>query len=188
MTEVAFFGGSFDPPHFGHVLAAAYARGRGFERIVVAPVLSHAFGKRLEAFEHRLEMARLAFLGNGETEVSEIEAELPVPSFTLNTLNALKLRHPDWRLRLLIGSDVLADLSKWNRFDEILELAPPFVLSRPGAELDGEAGLVLPAVSSTDVRNALVRRRVDDQAAGWLSTRVPASVLSYIEERALYLS
>lgn len=184
MSAVAFFGGSFDPPHFGHVLAAAYARGQGFERVVVAPVSQHAFGKRLTAFAHRLAMARIAFEPVREVEVSGIEAELSEPSFTLNTLRALAERNPHWRLRLLIGSDVLADVAKWNRFEEVRALAPPYVLERAGVS----AGGVLPEISSTAVRNALLGRAGDAGADAFLRARVPEGVLGYIEREKLYSS
>jgi nicotinate-nucleotide adenylyltransferase len=186
LIEVAFFGGSFDPPHFGHLLAAAYARGAGFDRVLVAPVRAHAFGKRLNAFEHRVAMARLAFESIDGVEVSEIEAELPEPNFTLNTLQALASAHPDWRLRLMVGSDVMADASKWNRFDEVRRLAPPFVLGRAGGPQQAQAGLQLAEVSSTDVRKALGRRHDDESIAEWLGQRVPKPVLGYIEKHGLY--
>lgn len=184
-TEVAFFGGSFDPPHFGHVLAAAYARGVGFGRVLVVPVRSHAFGKQLAAFEHRVAMARLAFAHIDQVEVSEIEAELPEPNFTLNTLVALTERHPDWQMRLMIGTDVLHDASKWNRFDEVRKLAPPFVLGRPGAECEG-VQLEFPAVSSTEVRRALANRN-EEASRSLLASRVPKAVVAYIEREGLYV-
>lgn len=185
MTRVAFFGGSFDPPHMGHVLAAAYACGVGFERVLVAPVRSHAFGKQLAPFEHRIAMAREAFAQIARVEVSEIEAELPEPNFTLNTLLALTARHPDWQMRLMIGTDVLLDASKWNRFDEVTRLAPLFVLGRQGVAAGTGSAFELPEVSSTEVRQALGRRN-DLVTRAWLETRVPEAVLAYIEREGLY--
>jgi nicotinate-nucleotide adenylyltransferase len=186
MTVVALFGGSFDPPHVGHVLAAAYARGRGFERVLVVPVDNHAFGKQLAPFAHRLAMARLAFAPVAGAEVSAIESELAAPNFTLETVKALTARHPDWQLRLLIGSDVLRDTPNWNRFEEIRALAPPFVVDRAG--VDGVEGALLPAVSSTAVRDALSRRERDERARAWLSERIPSAVLDYIDREKLYSS
>jgi nicotinate-nucleotide adenylyltransferase len=183
MTLVAFFGGSFDPPHFGHVLAAAYARGLDFDKVLVVPVRSHAFGKKLAPFQHRIAMTRLAFASLSAVEISEVEAELSEPSFTLNTLQLLARRHPDWQLRLLIGSDVLHDVAKWNRFDEVEGIAPPYVLERSG--VDG-ARAVLPDVSSTAVRKALERRASNRDAERWLRERVPHQVLRYIDREKLY--
>lgn len=183
--QVAFFGGSFDPPHFGHVFAAAYARGAGFERVLVVPVRSHAFGKQLADYEHRVAMTRLAFADIRGVEVSEIEAELPEPNFTLDTLLALTARHPHWQMRLMVGTDVLHEASKWKRFDEVSRLAPPFVLGRKGVLGEEDPGLELPLVSSTDVRKAL-ERRGDPAALAWLERRVPRAVLQYVERERLY--
>lgn len=183
--KVAFFGGSFNPPHVGHVLAASYARSVGFEKVLVVVVHQHAFAKPLEAFEHRVEMARLAFEPLIGVEVSPIEATLPAPSYTLHTLQALLAEHPDWQLRLLMGSDVVGEAAQWHAFEQVERLAPPFVLGRSGAPHPDAAGVLLPDVSSTEVRTYL--QNANDQApARWLQRHVPSAVLEYIRERRLY--
>lgn len=180
--EVAFFGGSFDPPHFGHVLAASYALGRGFQRVLVVPVRAHAFGKRLAAYDHRLEMARAAFAHLPDVVVSDVERALPEPNYTLNTLQALSAAHPDFRFRLVIGSDVLSEAPRWNRFDEVSALAPPFVLNR-----DGSSGaLRFPDVSSTEVRRQLRSHEDRTPFGEWLEERVPIAVLTYASVHGLY--
>src|SRR5688572_26324533 len=124
--QVLFFGGSFDPPHVAHVLCVSYALSLGkFERAIVVPVFEHAFGKRLCPFEERSRMCELAFSFIAGVEVSRLEAELQRPNYALHTLERLQGEHPDWRLRLLIGSDVLTDTSKWYRFEDVVRLAPP---------------------------------------------------------------
>ncbi len=183
--QVAFFGGSFDPPHVGHVLAAAYALSTGqVSKVLCVPVFAHAFAKPLSDFEHRLAMARLAMQPLRDVEVSDIEAELArgsAPNYTVHTLQALKHRHPDWQLRLMVGSDVLADHKKWQHFDEVVKLAPPLVLARAGVPGIREA--VLPAVSSSQVR-ALLQQ--GEAAAGQLAALVPHAVLEHITAHGLY--
>src|SRR5687767_3051770 len=106
-VTVALFGGSFNPPHIGHVLAVTYVLSVGrVDRVVVVPVFDHALGKRLEPFEHRLEMARRAFDWLPQVDVSDIEERLGTPSRTLRTVLALESAHPEWDLRLLVGSDI----------------------------------------------------------------------------------
>src|SRR5688572_21772618 len=113
--DVAFYGGSFDPPHVAHVLAASYVLATGaFERVLVVPVPAHALDKRLAPFEDRVEMCELALGWLPGVEVSRIEQSLPLPSRTLYTLKALKSAHPDWSLRLVIGADVLLETQKWH--------------------------------------------------------------------------
>jgi nicotinate-nucleotide adenylyltransferase len=154
--NVALFGGSFDPPHVGHVLAAVYALSTGpFERVLVVPVLSHAFGKRLVAYEHRVAMTRLALEGIHGAEVSTIESHLGAPSRTLRTVQHLRSAHPEFRLRLLIGADVHLERHEWFGYDELEKLAPPFVLGRLGVENPDAPESVLPSVSSTTVRELL---------------------------------
>lgn len=184
--SVAIYGGSFDPPHVSHVLAAVCAlKLGGFEQVLVLPVYEHAFHKRLTPFRHRLEMCRLSFAGIAGVEVSALESELETPSLTLRTLEHLSRQNPDWSMRLLVGTDVLGDTSKWHAFDRISALAPPYVMGRPGYEHAGVHGALLPDVSSTRVREALARRDLPENAA-FLARAVPSTVLTYIAEQGLY--
>jgi nicotinate-nucleotide adenylyltransferase len=184
--SVAIYGGSFDPPHVSHVLAAVYAlKVGGFDQVLVVPVFEHAFQKQLTPFQHRLRLCELAFQGIEGVRVSPLEGELATPSLTLRTLEALSAAHPDWALRLLVGSDVLSDTAKWHAFDRISALAPPYVLARPGyAHPDADA-LPLPDISSTRVREALARR-TQPGAFAVLDNCVPRAVLAYIEQHRLY--
>ncbi len=111
--RVGVYGGSFDPPHVAHVMAAAYACATGpLDRLLVVPVFAHAFNKALTPFEHRLRLCELAFEGLSAVSVCPIESELPSPSRTLTTLQALARRQPGAELRLVIGADVLKDAGK----------------------------------------------------------------------------
>ncbi len=184
---VAFFGGSFDPPHVGHVLAAVYVLSTGqAERVLVAPVAEHAFGKCLAPFAERLRLCELAFGWLPAVTVSSVEAELPGPNFTLRTLEHLASEHPNWSLRLLVGADVLEARASWHRFDDVCALAPPIALGRVGhVAPDAEAAPLLPEVSSTEVR-AWLARRAEPEARRALARFVPQAVLAAIEERGLY--
>jgi nicotinate-nucleotide adenylyltransferase len=184
--SVAIYGGSFDPPHIAHVLAAVYAlKVAGFERVLVVPVFEHAFRKQLTPFEHRVRMCELSFAGITGVEVSTVERELKTPSLTLQTVEHLSVAHPDWALRLLIGSDVLGDTAKWHAFDRISELAPPYVVARPGYAHPNSNAALLPDVSSTRVREALAKRGALESDA-LVSSSVPSAVLAYIDEHGLY--
>ncbi|HEY0468761.1 MAG TPA: nicotinate-nicotinamide nucleotide adenylyltransferase [Polyangiaceae bacterium] len=184
--SVAIYGGSFDPPHVSHVLAAVYAlKMGGFERVLVVPVFEHAFHKRLTPFEHRVRLCELAFAGIEGVEVSAIERDLATPSLTLRTLEHLATLHPDWAMRLLVGSDVLGETAKWHAFERVSQLAPPYVVARPGYEHPDTRAALLPDVSSTRVREALANPSVPEHAA-LLAVSVPRDVLGYIAEHGLY--
>jgi nicotinate-nucleotide adenylyltransferase len=195
--SVALFGGSFNPPHVGHVLAIAYVLSAGFaERVVAVPVFEHALRKHLLPFGHRVAMAERAFGWLPRVEVSSIEAQLGAPSRTLQTILALEAQHPDWELRLMVGSDILSEIHQWHAFEEIERRAPLLVLPRAGVTLP-EAQVasaapapmaLLPEVSSTEVRAllALASSGVDAVAARRLSALVPRAVLDYVREHGLY--
>jgi len=184
--SVAIYGGSFDPPHIAHVLAAVYAlKVGGFDQVLVVPVFEHAFQKQLTPFQHRLRLCELAFEGLAGVVVSSLEQELPTPSRTLNTLERLRVLHPDWAMRLLVGSDVLTETAKWHAFERVTELAPPYVVARPGYDHPALEAALLPDVSSTRVREALASRTLPSSRAQ-LDASAPRAVLSYIEQHQLY--
>jgi nicotinate-nucleotide adenylyltransferase len=183
---LAIYGGSFDPPHISHVLAAVYAlKVGGFEQVLVVPVFEHAFHKRLSPFEHRVRLCELAFAGIAGVLVSTVERELLTPSLTLRTVEHLVALHPDSAFRLLVGSDVLGDTSKWHAFERIAELAPPYIVARPGYEHPDAHAALLPDVSSTRIRDALAQRG-SAESEGLLAGSVPRAVLAYIDEQGLY--
>jgi nicotinate-nucleotide adenylyltransferase len=185
-VTVALFGGSFNPPHVGHVLAVAYVLSLELvDRVLVVPVYEHALGKRLASFEHRLELCRRAFAWLPGVEVSDIEQRLGAPSRTLHTILALEAEHPDWGLRLLVGSDITEEIEKWHAYDEIERRAPPLVLERAGRRA-ASAPSLLPEVSSSEVRALLARAAPGDPIPEELTAIVPRAVLDYVVEQRLY--
>jgi nicotinate-nucleotide adenylyltransferase len=181
--KVAVYGGSFDPPHVAHVLAAAYVLSMGdFARVIVVPVFRHAFEKDLTSFEHRVRMCELAFAAL-PVEVSRIEQRLGPPSYTLHTIERLLAYHPSYEPSLVVGSDVLYESSKWHRIERLIELAPLFVLGRAGQAHPDAPAAVLPEVCSTEIRAKLRRRPPLDPGARAL---VPRAVLEYILQHGLY--
>jgi nicotinate-nucleotide adenylyltransferase len=181
VTTVGVFGGSFNPPHVAHVLAAAYVLAIGaVEEVLIVPVYQHPFSKELAPFDDRLAMCGLAFSVLHRVHVSDVERDLGGESLTLRTLEHLRELHPDWSLRLLVGSDVLPDLPKWHRWDLISEIAPPIVLDRAGAT-ERPDRVLLPDVSSSEIRALFAR---GDRTA--LARLLPAAVLAYAASRGLY--
>ncbi|HEX3773624.1 MAG TPA: nicotinate (nicotinamide) nucleotide adenylyltransferase, partial [Polyangiaceae bacterium] len=145
----------------------------------------HAFGKPLSSFAERVRLCELSFAGIAGVAISTIERELQTPSRTLYTLEHLAKAHPDWQMRLLVGSDVLGETTKWHAFERILELAPPYIVARPGYEHPDARAALLPDISSTRVREALAQPS-EPQNAALLAANVPRAALAYIVERGLY--
>ncbi len=177
MTAWAIFGGSFDPPHIGHVLAATWVRSATeVDRVIVVPTLEHPFGKRMAPYPHRRRMAELAFAPLSQVEVSDIEARLGGASYTVRTLEALKRAHPDVTLRLIIGSDLVEQVPSWREGPRIPALAPLLVVGRAG---HGAHQIAMPEVSSTEIR---ARLRAGEPVDGL----VPRAVLEYLARTPLY--
>jgi nicotinate-nucleotide adenylyltransferase len=180
MTRIAFFGGTFDPPHRGHTEAASWvARSGEVDEVLVVPVYGHAFDKKpwLD-FEVRCELCRLAFGGRDHVSVSDIEATLPRPSYTIETIRALKRKYPDASFRLVVGTDIVSDLPRWREAEELLRIAPPLVLARKGYDGPGIAA-DLPEISSSELRAMLVERRASP------SPELEARLLRFLEPQVL---
>lgn len=182
-ARVAIFGGSFNPPHVGHLLAVAYVVAcADVDRVLVVPCFQHPFAKELASFDDRLEMCRRAFAPLARVDVSDVESRLGGDSITARTLEHLHEAHPAWRMRLIIGSDVAGELDRWTRPNVVRTLAPPLVLGRVGsvmASAESPWPAVLPAISSSEVRSRIARGdRID--------SFVPRDVALYIEARRLY--
>lgn len=183
--RVGIYGGSFDPPHAAHLLAVTYGLSVcGLDRVLVVPVFSHAFEKRLVAFEHRVKMCELGLGWLPGAEICRVEETLPQPNYTLYTVRRLKELYPDAELSLMIGSDVLVDSPKWHAFDEIVTLAPPTILGRVGYPHPAAPMPVLPELSSSQVRALLTQD--DPTTRAKLASLVPQPVREYIEAQGLY--
>lgn len=174
--RVGVFGGSFDPPHLGHALVTTWALATtGVDEVWWVPTWQHAFGKRSVPFETRLELCALAARHFVGVDVCPVEGELGGESRTIDTLEELERRHPDTRFELVVGSDLLEELPRWKRSDD-LRRYPMHVVTRGGAvRVDGTPEI--PDVSSTGLRVALAARD-EARAAGQMDYRVLERVLT----------
>ncbi len=115
--RIAYFGGTFDPPHHGHInLARQVLAGGWTDRVMFVPAFlpPHKRSDEISSFEHRLNMLKLMVAQNNKFEVSDIEADIAVrPSYTSAVLELLSQRFPQDRLQLLIGEDSLRQLHTW---------------------------------------------------------------------------
>ena len=170
--RVAVYGGSFNPPHVGHGLVAAWLGWtRQVDAVWLIPTYVHAFGKDLAPYETRLAMCRALARDVGPwVEVHDVESERDGKSFTIDTLNLLAERHPAHRFRLVVGADVLPELPKWKAWDQIAARFDPLVVGRQGFDGPPEVPQ-FPGISSTEIR----RRLASGQD---VSALVPASVLA----------
>jgi nicotinate-nucleotide adenylyltransferase len=180
--EVALLGGSFNPPHVAHLMAAYWTLAtQGVQEVWLLPSYRHPFGKALAPFEDRVEMCRLAVAALRGAHVCAAEAELredPLCGKTARTLEHLRAKHPTFRFALVVGADILPETEKWYRFDRVKALARIIVIGREGyPPVPGAPAL--PAISSTEIRARLGR---GDDVTGL----VPEKVRRYAEAHGLY--
>jgi nicotinate-nucleotide adenylyltransferase len=188
--NIGIFGGTFDPPHTGHLIAAQDAcEALSLARFIFVPAADppHKQGTGVSAAAVRLEMLNAAVSGDSRFEVSSLELERAGPSYTVDTLRALAAKYPGATLNLLIGVDQVREFSTWREADEVKRLAQIVMLARAGESDPGpEASFVRQVVHVTriDVSSTLVRERV---AAG-RSVRylVPDAVEKIIVRDGLY--
>jgi len=179
--DVALIGGSFNPPHLGHLMASLFMRSAiGVDEVWLVPAFHHPFGKPLEAFEDRVAMCQAMSADLGPwLKVSQAEASVGKEGRTIELLEWLLPRHPDTHFRWVIGSDILGDLHKWRAWERIEALVEVTVLNRPGAPSPRAVGPALVEVSSTAIRAAL------EQGSDTLGL-LPRSVAAYVRTHGLY--
>ncbi len=140
MVRKAFFGGTFDPPHYGHLAPARAALAAGMtDRVLLAPAFAppHKGGRAFAPYGDRVRMLRLLIDGLPDMEVCEAEREFAMsPSYTYEVLERLSAREPGTRLQLLIGGDSLAQLHTWYRGRELAERWEVITYPRAGVTPD----------------------------------------------------
>lgn len=185
IKKVALFGGSFNPPHLGHVLNACFVLSAfPVDQLWILPVYRHPFAEKqgLAPFEDRMEMCRRAFLPFGRRIlVSSIESELPPGSKTVDMLEWLLPKYPEIQFSLVVGSDILREKHLWKRFDRIEEMVNLIVVPRTGFPDPSLVGPVMPEVSST-----MVRRMMESGADP--GALIPDGVRSFLQEKNPYAS
>lgn len=122
--KTGIFGGSFDPPHFGHLKLAQNAMDSlGLDEIfwVVTPIPPHKISKKITAFNHRLAMVYLCVLNESRFTVSDLESRREGPHYTRDTIEIFMQMYPERKFSLLIGGDSLSNFHKWFQPDEIIK-------------------------------------------------------------------
>jgi nicotinate-nucleotide adenylyltransferase len=184
-------GGTFDPIHHGHLVAASEVQARfGLDEVVFVPtgIPWQKDQREVSPAEDRYLMTVIATASNPRFTTSRVDIDRGVPTVTVDTLTDLRRQFPDRELFFITGADALAQILSWKRVDELFALAHLVGVTRPGFQLDGKhlpEGVVslieIPgmAISSTDCR-----QRVARGLPVWYL--VPDGVVQYINKRGLY--
>ena len=192
--RVGVFGGTFDPPHLGHLVTAQdVAEAADLDRVLWVPANRppHKQEEPLTSGLIRGEMVRAAIRGDPVFRFSDVELDRSGVSYTVDTLRWFKREHPDWSLSLLVGADQVADLHGWREPDEIGRLAEIMAVSRDGktpVDLDVPEGVRVRGVPTTrvDISASEIRRRIARRQS--IRYMVPDAVIAIIEREQLYRS
>jgi nicotinate-nucleotide adenylyltransferase len=186
---IGLLGGSFDPVHNGHLIVgqvAAEALALDALRFVPAREQPFKRGRHGASAADRAAMLALAVADTPGLSVEPIELDRPGPSYTVDTLRALRAREPGVELVLLLGADAAAELPAWHEATEIPRLARVVVFARPGSAVPA-----LPAISGTvrvpaiDISATGIRQRVREGRS--IRHWVPDAVAEYVVLHRLYL-
>lgn len=184
--RIGLLGGSFDPPHVGHLLTASDAvDALGLDRLVLVPAAQQPLKQGQHApAEHRLAMTRLLAEADPRLDVDPIEIERGGLSYTVDTLATYAARFPEAERYFLVGADVLPSFSRWREPARIRELATVAVMQRNGDPVSLLEGMVAVQTRRVDVSSTEIRARVRAglPVRGFVTDRVA----DYIAAHRLY--
>lgn len=200
--RIGIFGGSFDPPHFGHLILAEQCREQAeLDQVWFVPAARppHKLGSPPSDMRHRVSMLQSVLTGKPGYRVDSLEADRPGPSYTADTLDELHRRHPGYEWHYLLGGDSVPDLPTWHEPARIVAVAGLIVMQRHGTTVPSadavakSIGVPLSQlrmhiidVPLIELASRDIRRRVAEGRS--IRFMVPESVEDYIKQHQLYRS
>jgi nicotinate-nucleotide adenylyltransferase len=187
--RVGIMGGTFDPIHHGHLVAASeVAQNYDLDEVIFVPTGEPWMKTGVSAGEHRYLMTVIATAANPRFTVSRVDLERGGPTYTIDTLRDIQAERPDAELYFISGADAIAQILEWKDHDELWKLAKFVAVSRPGHALSIR-GLPEHSVSSMEVPALAIsstdcRERVNGGYPVWYL--VPDGVVQYISKHHLY--
>jgi len=195
MPKIAIYGGSFDPPHYGHVMTIAAVLNSGLvDQVWLVPTGIHSDKDSVASSEERKAMVSIMlatmFGSREKVFLTDLQAnDLSRISTTIDLLEMLQKEHPKHRFYPVIGSDLVPDLSKWHRAKELLQSTKFLVMPRPGFELKGRQPSYIKSITSaslalTNISSSMVRSMIKKRKS--IEGIVPPAVISHLIRNKLY--
>ncbi|MFP4687786.1 MAG: nicotinate-nucleotide adenylyltransferase [bacterium] len=190
-VRTGFFGGTFNPIHHGHLIAAQLCLERlRLDRVLFVPTGIPPHKKQpVTGAKLRLKMTELAVENNPAFEVNDIEINQNETSYTIHTLQQLKKKNSDSMFYLIIGADEFTEFKSWHRWQEIIELVELAVINRPGYKLKIPQDIENYKVHNVQMPNIEIsssKLRMRCRQGLKLDYFVPEKVLNFIRENELY--
>ena len=189
--NIGLFGGSFNPIHNGHVrLAKTLLQEAGLDEVwfMVSPQNPFKQNQQLLDDNKRFRLVQIALKDEPHLKACDFEFNLPKPSYTWNTLQALQKAYPDDQFTILIGGDNWAAFDKWYRYEDILQRYPIVVYPREGSEVTGfefqVSNIKIVKTPLINISSTQIRQRI--QAGKSVRGRVPTGVAMVLEQEHLY--
>lgn len=189
MSKVGILGGTFDPPHYGHLIIAEEAMEQCcLDEVWFLPsaIPPHKTDAEITLEEYRINMVKKAIDKNNRFSLSLLEFERQGPSYTIDTMKELIKRYPGISFYFIIGADMVDYLHKWEKIDELVRLVTFIGIKRPGYKFESpyQKDLIELDIPQFDISSSRLRQRFKDGK----NTRyyLPEEVRKYIEENHLY--
>lgn len=187
MKRIGILGGTFNPPHMGHLLIAnevRYALQLDEVWLMPAAIPPHKIASGDATAEQRLQMVKLAVSDIEGLRASPFEIERGGVSYTFDTMSQLVKDQPTYDFHFIIGGDMIDRLPTWYRIEELLDIVTFIGVKRPGADNASEIPVKLVETPQLDLSSTLIRQRFVE--GGTVQLLVPSAVEAYIREERLY--
>jgi nicotinate-nucleotide adenylyltransferase len=189
--RLGVMGGTFDPVHHGHLVAASEVQATfDLDEVIFVPTGQpwQKTDREVSEAEDRYLMTVIATASNPRFSVSRVDIDREGPTYTVDTLTDLKVKHPDADLFFITGADALEQIVSWRRAEDVFDLAHFIGVTRPGYELNGQhlpkGSVSLVEVPAMAISSTACRARTAGGLPVWYL--VPDGVVQYISKRRLY--
>lgn len=186
MSRIGIIGGTFDPPHIGHLVIAEETRiALDLDEIWFIPTNEPPHKeKAMTDGNNRIRMVKKAVKSNSYFKVNEIEMEREGKSYTIDTMKALINRNPDKEFYFIIGADMVEYLPHWHKINELIELVNFVGVKRQGFNLKSLYPIIEIEIPMIDISSSMIKKRlIKNQSVTYL---IPESVEDFINEEHLY--
>lgn len=187
MKKVGLLGGTFNPPHIGHLIMAnevKHALQLDEVRLMPTSIPPHKADPSDATPQQRLQMVELAVSGISGLTASAFEVDRGGVSYTFDTMKALIEQEPENEFHFIIGGDMIDMLHKWYKIDELMKIVTFVGVGRPGTEGETQYPITMVQIPEIDLSSTLIRNRID--SGGTIQFLVPDNIRTFIRQEGLY--